>query len=81
MARYNLEHGENRCARIRDHFGVDLQERLIGKYRKRWGFAPQRPAKRALERNPEAVRQRLEQDYPRLRAQAAQVRGGDLLGR
>nr|RNF77417.1 IS630 family transposase [Acidithiobacillus sulfuriphilus] len=59
-------------ALIRDHFGVDLQERLIGKYLKRWGFTPQRPVKRALEQNPEAVRQWLEQDYPRLRAQAAQ---------
>ena len=59
-------------ALIRDHFGVDLQERLVGKHLKRWGFTPQRPVKRALEQNPEAVRQWLEQDYPRLRAQAAQ---------
>ena len=59
-------------ALIRDRCGVDLQERLIGKYLKRWGFTPQRPVKRALEQNPEAVRQWLEQDYPRLRAQAAQ---------
>ncbi|WP_226842545.1 winged helix-turn-helix domain-containing protein [Acidithiobacillus thiooxidans] len=59
-------------ALIRDHFGVDLQERLVGKYLKRWGFTPQRPVKRALEQNPEVVRQWLEQDYPRLRAQAAQ---------
>ncbi|WP_371744330.1 MULTISPECIES: helix-turn-helix domain-containing protein [Acidithiobacillus] len=57
---------------MRDHFGVDLQERLIGKSLERWGFTPQRPVKRALEQNPEAVRQWLEQDYPRLRAQAAQ---------
>ena len=59
-------------ALIRNHFGVDLQERLVGKYLKRWGFTPQRPVKRALEQNPEAVRQWLEQDYPRLHAQAAQ---------
>ena len=44
----------------------------MGKYLKRWGFTPQRPVKRALEQNPEVVRQWLEQDYPRLRAQAAQ---------
>ena len=49
-----------------------VQERLVGKYFKRWSFTPQRPVKRALEQNPEAVRQWLEQDYPRLRAQAAQ---------
>ncbi|WP_241781454.1 helix-turn-helix domain-containing protein [Acidithiobacillus thiooxidans] len=51
---------------------MDLRERLVGKYLKRWGFTPQRPVKRALEQNPEVVRQWLEQDYPRLRAQAAQ---------
>ena len=39
---------------------------------KRWGFTSQRPVKKALEQNPEAVRQWLEQDYPRLRAQAVQ---------
>ena len=36
-------------ALIRDHFGVDLQERLLGKYLKRWGFTPQRPVKKTLE--------------------------------
>lgn len=43
----------------------------MAKYLRRWGFTPQCPVKRALEQNPEAVRQWLEQDYPRLRAQAA----------
>ena len=55
-------------ALIRDRFGVDLQERLVGKYLKRWGFTPQRPVKRALE-----------QDYPRLRASGPRG-SGDLLG-
>lgn len=59
-------------ALIRHHFGVDLQERLIGKYLKRWGFTPQRPVKRALEQDPEAVRRWLEEEYPRLRTRAAQ---------
>ena len=27
-----------------------MSDRLIGKYLKRWGFTPQRPIKRALER-------------------------------
>ncbi|WP_237747506.1 winged helix-turn-helix domain-containing protein, partial [Acidithiobacillus thiooxidans] len=67
-------------ALIRDHFGADLQERLMGKYLKRWGFTPQRPVKRALEQNPEVVRQWLEQDYPPP-ARASGPRGsGDLLG-
>ena len=57
---------------IRERFGIDLQVRLVGKYLKRWGFTPQRPVKRALEQNPEAVRQWLEVEYPRLRARALQ---------
>lgn len=55
---------------IRDRFGIDLQVRLVGKYLKRWGFTPQRPVKRAMEQNPEAVRQWLEVDYPQVRARA-----------
>jgi transposase len=34
-------------------FGIDLSDRLIGKYLKRWGFTPQRPIKRALEQRPQ----------------------------
>ncbi|WP_374041111.1 helix-turn-helix domain-containing protein [Acidithiobacillus ferrooxidans] len=44
-------------ALIRDHFGVDLQERLIGKYLKRWGFTPQRPVKSASAPNAAKGRQ------------------------
>lgn len=33
-------------------FGLEMSDRLIGKYLKRWGFTPQRPIKRALEQRP-----------------------------
>jgi len=34
-------------------FGIDLSDRLVGKYLKRWGFTPQRPIKGGLEQRPE----------------------------
>jgi transposase len=39
-------------ALIRDRFGIEMQDRLVGKCLKRWGFTPQRPVKRALEQRP-----------------------------
>ena len=66
---------------IRTRFGLDLQDRLIGKYLKRWGFTPQRPVKRALEQRPEAVQRWLNHTYPALvakaRAEGAVIYFGD----
>lgn len=55
---------------MRTLFGLEVQERLIGKYLKRWGFSPQRPIKRALEQRPEAVARWLNETYPALAAKA-----------
>lgn len=55
---------------IEARLGVRLQERLIGKYLKRWGFTPQRPLRRALEQRPEAIKEWLTQSYPALMARA-----------
>ncbi len=57
-------------ALIRERFGIDMQDRLVGKYLKRWGFTPQRPIKRALEQDPAKVAEWLEQTYPQLQAKA-----------
>jgi transposase len=57
-------------ALIRERFGIQMQDRLVGKYLKRWGFTPQRPLKRALEQRPEEVARWLEQTYPALKARA-----------
>jgi transposase len=51
-------------ALIRDRFGIEMQDRLVGKYLKRWGFTPQRPVKRALEQRPEEIDAWLRQTYP-----------------
>jgi hypothetical protein len=66
---------------IRTLFGWEVQDRLIGKYLKRWGFCPQRPIKRALEQRPEAVARWLNETYPALvakaRAEGAVIYFGD----
>ncbi|GLW68243.1 hypothetical protein Kpho02_05420 [Kitasatospora phosalacinea] len=51
-------------------YRVRLTEQDVGKYPKRWGLPFQRPDKRAIEQNPEAVRARREERWPTIRAKA-----------
>jgi hypothetical protein len=37
---------------------------------KRWGFTPQRPLKKAYEQSPEAVAKWVNEEYPKIAAQA-----------
>jgi transposase len=68
-------------ALVREQFGIEMQDRLIGKYLKRWGFTPQRPVKHALEQRPEQVAQWLNETYPgvvaRAKEQGAMIYWGD----
>jgi len=57
-------------ALIVEQFGVELSDRLVGKYLKRWGFTPQRPIKRAPEQRPELIEQWLKDTYPAIEAKA-----------
>lgn len=50
---------------------VKIAVRTIGDYLKRWGFTPQKPIKRAYERNPKAVQQWLDESYPEIKMRAA----------
>jgi len=69
---------------IKRRFGIQLSVWTVGRYLKRWGFTPQKPARRAWEQNPEQVRQWLEKEYPHIRLQAqkekAQIYWGDEMG-
>lgn len=49
---------------------VRLSVWTVGRYLRRWGFTPQKPLRRAYERDPEAVRRWLRQQYPAIRALA-----------
>lgn len=55
---------------VRQQFGLEMSDRLIGKYLKRWGFTPQRPIKRAMEQQPEKIQAWLADTYPALEAKA-----------
>ena len=51
-----------------DKYGIHYTLQGIGKLLKDWGFTPQRPSKRAIERNDEAVKKWKELEYPQLAA-------------
>ena len=63
---------------------VHISVWTVGRYLKRWGFTPQKPLRHAYERNPQAVKQWLEQEYPAIRRQArrkgAEIDWGDEMG-
>ncbi len=52
-----------------------FQERLIGKYLKRWRFPPQRPLQRAREQRPEAIEEWLTESDPALVARVKAAGG------
>jgi transposase len=65
-------------------FGIQLSKMTVGRYLKRWGFTPQKPAKRAVEQSPQAVKDWLENKYPAIKARAlkekAEIHWGDETG-
>lgn len=65
-------------------FGVQVSVWTVGRYLRRWGFTPQKPVRRAYERDPEIVRQWLRERYPAIRARAkrdgAEIHWGDEMG-
>jgi transposase len=60
------------CLFIKQHFGLVIPLRTITDYLKRWGFTPQKPAKRAYEQNPAVVQKWLDEEYPVIKAKAKQ---------
>jgi transposase len=55
---------------IAQRWGVRLSVWTVGRYLRRWGFTPQKPLRRAYERDPVAVQRWLQQEYPAIRAVA-----------
>ncbi len=58
---------------IRQTTGKDLDRRLVGTYLKKWGFTPQRPLKRAYQRDEKKVTDWLEHEYPAIEARAKKL--------
>lgn len=65
-------------------YGVKLAIRTMGDYLNKWGFTPQKPAKRAYEQSPAHVKEWLDGTYPTIREKAetenAEIHWGDETG-
>jgi len=69
---------------IRQQFDIRLSIRGVGEYVARWGYTPQRAARRAYERDDAAVKDWLSIEYPKIKARAkrenAEISWGDETG-
>jgi len=69
---------------IRRKFRIALSVTTVGRYLARWGFTPQKPVRRAYERDDAATRRWLEEEYPAIRSKAkkekALIYWGDEMG-
>jgi transposase len=54
-------------------FGVRVSVWTVGRYLAGWGFTPQKPLRRAFERDPEQIRRWLEEKYPAIQRTAKQA--------
>ena len=55
---------------IRKEFDVELAERTVGLYLRRWGYTSKKPTRHARKQEPDEVRKWLEETYPALEARA-----------
>ena len=62
---------------ITEKTGKVLDLRQVGRYLKRWGFTPQRPIKRAYQRDDKKVKAWLEDKYPAIK-KAAESDGAEI---
>ena len=64
--------------------GINVSVWTVGRYLRRWGFTPQKPLRRAYERDPVAVERWLTEEYPAIRLEArragAEIHWGDEMG-
>ncbi len=57
---------------IRKECDVDLAERTVGEYLRRWGYSSKKPSRHARKQDPDEVEQWLLETYPAIEAQAEQ---------
>lgn len=69
---------------LSERFGLQVSVWTVGRYLREWGFTPQKPVRRAYERDPKAVRDWLKNEYPAIqalaRSQRAEIHWGDEMG-
>lgn len=68
----------------RRRYRVTLSRSTMGRYLRGWGLTPQKPVRRAFERDPVAVKRWLEAQYPaiarRAKREKAEIHWGDEMG-
>jgi transposase len=57
-------------ALVRERFGIELSVTAVGRMLAELEITPQKPLRRAYERDPAAIAKWVQEDYPRLRARA-----------
>jgi transposase len=57
---------------IRKEFDIEVAERTIGQYLRRWGYTSKKPARHSRKQNPDEVERWLEETYPAIEDQAAE---------
>ena len=69
---------------LAERFGLEVSVWTVGRYLARWGLTPQKPLRRAYERDPLAVQRWLDEEYPAIAKQAkaenAEIHWGDQMG-
>ncbi len=69
---------------IRQQYDLDLAERSVGRYLRRWGFTAKRPRRHARDQDPAEVQRWLDETYPAIAARAeregAEIHWGDEVG-
>lgn len=69
---------------FRARFEITMPIRTVGLYLERWGMTPQRPTRRAFERDDAAVKRWLRTEYPAIarkaKAEGAEISWGDETG-
>lgn len=55
---------------ILQKYKISVALKTLSTWLKKWGFSPQKPAKKAMEQNPEVVEQWLAEEYPAIEAKA-----------
>lgn len=72
------------CALVARRFGIEMSVWTAGRCLARWGLTPQKPLRRAYERDPAAVKRWLEEEYPaitrRAKAERGEIHWGDQMG-
>ncbi len=69
---------------LAERFALEVSVWTVGRYLARWGLTPQKPVRRAYERDPVAVQRWLDTQYPTIlkqaKAQKGEIHWGDQMG-